>query len=172
MKKIGPGSSFFSLLSMLDILMGVPSMFKTVSLRALEPCTVAKFPIRTFRDSYQKLPEVWIRPIQIVITRLLHVTMTTLHQYMGLSSELMKRVGGFKCLKLLFFVFKGSLFKFFFFCCYFWRKIWTSRDETKSEWRSECDIRPVNSFCKRRPACDSSWRTEKAASQSPKICGR
>ncbi|PAV56063.1 hypothetical protein WR25_01100 [Diploscapter pachys] len=90
-KKIGPGSSFFSLLSMLDILMGVPSMFKTVSLRALEPCTVAKFPIRTFRDSYQKLPEVWIRPIQIVITRLLHVTMTTLHQYMGLSSELMRR---------------------------------------------------------------------------------
>lgn len=122
MKKIGPGSSFFSLLSMLDILMGVPSMFKTVSLRALEPCTVAKFPIRTFRDSYQKLPEVWIRPIQIVITRLLHVTMTTLHQYMGLSSELMKRVGGFKCLKLLFFVFKGSLFKFFFFVVIFGEK--------------------------------------------------
>ncbi|VDM74148.1 unnamed protein product [Strongylus vulgaris] len=32
-----------------------------------------------------------MRPIQIVITRLLHVTMTTLHQYMGLSVELMKR---------------------------------------------------------------------------------
>lgn len=33
-----------------------------------------------------------MRPIQIVITRLLHVTMTTLHQYLGLSRELTKPV--------------------------------------------------------------------------------
>lgn len=30
--------------------------------------------------------------IKIVCTRLLHVTMTTLHNYMGLSSELLKPV--------------------------------------------------------------------------------
>ncbi|KAL6725502.1 hypothetical protein Aduo_007550 [Ancylostoma duodenale] len=90
-KKIPAGSSFFSMLSMLDVLMNTTSIFKTVSLRAAEPCTVAKFPIRSFRDSYNKYPEAWMRPIQIVVTRLLHVTMTTLHQYMGLSAELMKR---------------------------------------------------------------------------------
>ncbi|KAK6054394.1 cyclic nucleotide-binding domain protein, partial [Cooperia oncophora] len=90
-KKIPPGNSFFSLLSMLDVLMNAPSYFKTVSLKAAEPCTVAKFPIKSFRDSYNKNPEAWMRPIQIVLTRLLHVTMTTLHQYMGLSQELMKR---------------------------------------------------------------------------------
>ncbi|KAK6014587.1 cyclic nucleotide-binding domain protein, partial [Ostertagia ostertagi] len=90
-KKIPPGNSFFSLLSMLDVLMNAPSFFKTVSLKAADPCTVAKFPIRSFRDSYNKYPEAWMRPIQIVLTRLLHVTMTTLHQYMGLSQELMKR---------------------------------------------------------------------------------
>ncbi|VDL62629.1 unnamed protein product [Nippostrongylus brasiliensis] len=90
-KKIPPGNSFFSLLSMLDVLMNAPSYFKTVSLKAVDPCTVAKFPIKSFRDSYNKFPEAWMRPIQIVLTRLLHVTMTTLHQYMGLTSELMKR---------------------------------------------------------------------------------
>ncbi|CAI4230346.1 unnamed protein product [Auanema sp. JU1783] len=90
-KKITAGNSFFSLLSMLDILMNVPSVFRTVSLKAAERCKVAKFPIMSFRDSFHEHPQQWTRPIQIVITRLLHVTMTTLHQYMGLSSELMKR---------------------------------------------------------------------------------
>ncbi|KAF1761098.1 hypothetical protein GCK72_009352 [Caenorhabditis remanei] len=90
-KRIPAGGSFFSLLSMLDILMDFPSIFRTVALKAAEPCRVAKFPITSFRESYSKNPEAWIRPIQIVITRLLHVTLTTLHQYMGLSSELMRR---------------------------------------------------------------------------------
>ncbi|VDM09422.1 unnamed protein product [Wuchereria bancrofti] len=36
-------------------------------------------------------PEFWVRPIQIVLTRLLHVTLTTLHQYLGLSIELVKK---------------------------------------------------------------------------------
>ncbi|CCD61723.1 Patatin-like phospholipase domain-containing protein ZK370.4 [Caenorhabditis elegans] len=90
-KCIPAGGSFFSLLSMLDILMDFPSIFRTVALKAADPCRVAKFPITSFRESYHKNPEAWIRPIQIVITRLLHVTLTTLHQYMGLSSELMRR---------------------------------------------------------------------------------
>ncbi|KJH48312.1 cyclic nucleotide-binding domain protein [Dictyocaulus viviparus] len=68
-----------------------PSFFKSVSLKAAEPCTVAKFPVRSFRESYNRYPEAWMRPIQIILTRLHHVTMTTLHQYMGLSAELMKR---------------------------------------------------------------------------------
>ncbi|CAJ0585225.1 unnamed protein product, partial [Mesorhabditis spiculigera] len=89
-KKIYRGSAFFSLLSMLDILMDHPSVFKTVSLRAIESTKVARFSIRSFVDAYKENPHSWSRPIQIVCTRLLHVTMTTLHNYMGLSSELMK----------------------------------------------------------------------------------
>ncbi|VDM54810.1 unnamed protein product [Angiostrongylus costaricensis] len=90
-KKISPGNSFFSLLSLLDVMMNAPSFFRTVSLRAEESCTVAKFPIKTFRESYNIHPKAWMRPVQVVLTRLLHVTMATLHQYMGLSAELMKR---------------------------------------------------------------------------------
>ncbi|KAJ1371191.1 hypothetical protein KIN20_033094 [Parelaphostrongylus tenuis] len=90
-KKITPGSSFFSVLSVLDVMMNAPSFFKTVSLKAEESCNVAKFPVKTFRESYNMYPKAWMRPIQIILTRLLHVTMVTLHQYMGLSAELMKR---------------------------------------------------------------------------------
>ncbi|CAJ0941104.1 unnamed protein product, partial [Mesorhabditis belari] len=89
-KKISQGSAFFSLLSMLDILMNCPSVFKTVSVKAIEPSKVAQFSIRCFVEAYKQDPQAWSRPIQIVCTRLLHVTMTTLHNYMGLSSELMK----------------------------------------------------------------------------------
>uniref|UniRef100_A0AC35TVI7 Swiss cheese n=1 Tax=Rhabditophanes sp. KR3021 TaxID=114890 RepID=A0AC35TVI7_9BILA len=89
-KRIGKGHSFFSFLSIIDILMDNESKFKTVSLKAHEDSRVAKFDISGFKDSYRNSPEMWVRPIQIVCTRLLHVTMTTLHQYLGLSEELMK----------------------------------------------------------------------------------
>ncbi|CAJ0580584.1 unnamed protein product, partial [Mesorhabditis spiculigera] len=89
-KKIHRGNAFFSLLSMLDMLMGSPSMFKTVSLKALEPTKVVRYSIRSFVDAYKQDPVLWSRTIQVACTRLLHVTMTTLHNYMGLSSELIK----------------------------------------------------------------------------------
>ncbi|TKR68373.1 hypothetical protein L596_024363 [Steinernema carpocapsae] len=91
-KKIERGNHFFSLLSMLDILTMNESKFKTVSLRAMQRTRVAKFCVDSFRESYLRDPQAWARPIQIIITRLLHVTMTTLHQYLGLSSELTKRM--------------------------------------------------------------------------------
>ncbi|VDO70653.1 unnamed protein product [Haemonchus placei] len=99
-KKIPPGNSFFSLLSMLDVLMVCLNMifpiqiFTACTIQTLRPDPDRKFgfPIKSFRESYNKYPEAWMRPIQIVLTRLLHVTMTTLHQYMGLTHELMKRV--------------------------------------------------------------------------------
>jgi len=40
---------------------------------------------------YEENPSAWIRPIQITVTRLLHVTMTTLHQHLGLGEELLRR---------------------------------------------------------------------------------
>lgn len=34
---------------------------------------------------------MWTRTIQIVLTRLLHVTLTTLHQHLGLGEQLLRR---------------------------------------------------------------------------------
>uniref|UniRef100_A0A0N5AG90 Cyclic nucleotide-binding domain-containing protein n=1 Tax=Syphacia muris TaxID=451379 RepID=A0A0N5AG90_9BILA len=73
-RRIEKGDSFSSPLSLLEILM-VKHPYSMIS----------------FRSLYLKNPREWMRPIQIAITRLLHVTMTTLHQYLGLRSELLKQ---------------------------------------------------------------------------------
>uniref|UniRef100_A0A914EL40 Uncharacterized protein n=1 Tax=Acrobeloides nanus TaxID=290746 RepID=A0A914EL40_9BILA len=67
------------------------SKFRTVSLKAIsEQAKVARYSVQRFQKEFAKNPGAWIRTIQIIITRLLHVTMTTLHQYLGLSEELIK----------------------------------------------------------------------------------
>ncbi|KAH7728251.1 cyclic nucleotide-binding domain protein [Aphelenchoides avenae] len=90
-KHIGKGNSFYSLLSLIDILMKIPSKFKTITLKTLTPSKVARYNIGKFHDAYINSPEAWSRPIIIILTRLLHVTLTTLHQYLGLGEELFKR---------------------------------------------------------------------------------
>ncbi|VDK77114.1 unnamed protein product [Litomosoides sigmodontis] len=90
-RKITVGDSFFSLLSILDILMNHEITFRNISVRALTACRIARCSTRSFRDSFLRNPKSWVRPIQIVLTRLLHVTLTTLHQYLGLSVELAKK---------------------------------------------------------------------------------
>uniref|UniRef100_A0A0K0F7K1 Neuropathy target esterase sws (inferred by orthology to a D. melanogaster protein) n=1 Tax=Strongyloides venezuelensis TaxID=75913 RepID=A0A0K0F7K1_STRVS len=93
-KKIEKGHMFFSFLSLIDVLMEKESKFKSVSVKASEDCVVAKYNLGRFKDSFKENPKDWIRPIQIIVTRLLHVTMTTLHQYLGLTEELMKNRSG------------------------------------------------------------------------------
>ncbi|KAM3722647.1 Patatin-like phospholipase domain-containing protein [Dirofilaria immitis] len=95
-RKITVGDSFFSLLSILDVLMNYEITFRNISVRALTACRIARYSTSTFRDSFIKNPKFWVRPIQIVLTRLLHVTLTTLHQYLGLSYELAKKRSGEK----------------------------------------------------------------------------
>ncbi|EFO23887.2 hypothetical protein LOAG_04599 [Loa loa] len=90
-RKITTGDSFFSLLSILDVLMNHEITFRNISVRALTTCRIARCSTSNFRDSFIKNPKFWVRPIQIVLTRLLHVTLTTLHQYLGLSIELAKK---------------------------------------------------------------------------------
>uniref|UniRef100_A0A7E4V292 Neuropathy target esterase sws n=1 Tax=Panagrellus redivivus TaxID=6233 RepID=A0A7E4V292_PANRE len=90
-RRLEKGQTFFSYLSLIDILMNKPSFFRTVSLRAAQKSRVAKYCLKHFYDEYQQNPAHWARPVQIVITKLLHVTMTTLHQYLGLGEELIKK---------------------------------------------------------------------------------
>ncbi|VDK77344.1 unnamed protein product, partial [Onchocerca ochengi] len=90
-RKITVGDSFFSLLSILDVLMNHEITFRNISVRALTACRIARYNMSSFRDSFVMNPKFWVRPIQIVLTRLLHVTLTTLHQYLGLTTELAKQ---------------------------------------------------------------------------------
>ncbi|MCP9257513.1 Neuropathy target esterase [Dirofilaria immitis] len=71
-RKITVGDSFFSLLSILDVLMNYEITFRNISVRALTACRIARYSTSTFRDSFIKNPKFWVRPIQIVLTRLLH----------------------------------------------------------------------------------------------------
>ncbi|MFH4983033.1 hypothetical protein AB6A40_009742 [Gnathostoma spinigerum] len=90
-RKISKGDSFLSLLSLLEHLQSKDLRFRTISVRAFTDCSIACYPLHKFRDWYIKNPRPWVRPIQIVMTRLLHVTLTTLHEYLGLSVELLRR---------------------------------------------------------------------------------
>ncbi|CAD5222713.1 unnamed protein product [Bursaphelenchus xylophilus] len=90
-KRIDPGQSFFSLLSLLDILMESPSKFKTVSVKANDASRIAIYSFHKFHQDFKERPYIWTRPIQIICTRLLQVTLTTLNQHLGLGEELMKR---------------------------------------------------------------------------------
>ena len=108
MKKILKGESVVSLLSVLDVICGRESIFRTASLsphydhsthfivqvsaRADINSTVARLRVSTFREAFHKDPGAWIRPVQIIITRLMHVTLTTLHVYLGLAPELTRPV--------------------------------------------------------------------------------
>lgn len=50
-----------------------------------------RFSFNRFRDDFKKNPSSWTRPIQIILTRMLHVTLTTLHNQMGLGEQLLKK---------------------------------------------------------------------------------
>jgi hypothetical protein len=113
-RRITPGDCFFSSLSLLDIFMvfkifpnikywygvlfiiiqGKTSVLKTVSLKAAIRTHVAKYSLANFYKAYNEDLDqtAWVRTVQIITTRLLHVVLTTLHQHFGLGEELMNKV--------------------------------------------------------------------------------
>lgn len=90
MKRVGEGESVFSLLSVLDVMTGSEGVLKTAAAKAIEDCSVICLKGRGFREAFETNPEDWVRAVQIIMVRLLHVTMTTLHNYLGMSTELTK----------------------------------------------------------------------------------
>ncbi|XP_045105769.1 neuropathy target esterase sws-like isoform X1 [Portunus trituberculatus] len=92
LKEVLPGESIISLLSFCDILTGHPQPYKTIGARAEEKSIVMKIPVEAFRDVFKKYPEMFVRVVQIIMVRLMRVTFTALHQYLGLSSELIDKV--------------------------------------------------------------------------------
>ncbi|XP_052697181.1 patatin-like phospholipase domain-containing protein 7 isoform X2 [Crassostrea angulata] len=87
-KEVCPGDSIHSLLSVLDVLTGHAAPYKTVSAQAAEDSTVLKLPAIAFQSMFDRFPESLVRIVQIIMIRLQRVTFTALHNYLGLSSEL------------------------------------------------------------------------------------
>ena len=90
LKEVKRGESVCSLLSFTDFLTGQPSIFKTVAAHALEESSILKLPVSAFQEVFDKHPDALVRAIQIIMVRLQRVTFLALHQYLGLSAELVK----------------------------------------------------------------------------------
>lgn len=90
LKEVKGGEAICSLLSFTDFLTGQPSVFKTVSAQAMEESSVLQLPVSAFQDVFDKHPDALVRAIQIIMVRLQRVTFLALHQYLGLSAELVK----------------------------------------------------------------------------------
>ena len=90
LKEVKGGEAICSLLSFTDYLTGQPSVFKTVAAQALEESSVLKLPVSAFQEVFDKHPDALVRAIQIIMVRLQRVTFLALHQYLGLSAELVK----------------------------------------------------------------------------------
>lgn len=100
LKQVLPGESIISLLSFCDVLTGHPQPYKTVMAKAEVDSTVMKFPVKAFEEVFRVHPEMFVRVVQVIMVRLMRVTFTALHQYLGLSAELINKVS-LICLFLL-----------------------------------------------------------------------
>ncbi|CAE1145410.1 NTE [Acanthosepion pharaonis] len=87
-KEVQTGESIHSLLSIVDVLTGHPSPFKTVTAKAVEDTNVLKLPVQSFQSVFELYPDSLVRVVQIIMVRLQRVTFLALHKYLGLSTEL------------------------------------------------------------------------------------
>ncbi|XP_022085231.1 neuropathy target esterase-like isoform X1 [Acanthaster planci] len=90
-KEVLQGDSVHSLLSVLDVITGHPNPYKTVSAKATEDTMVLRLPVRAFQSVFERYPESLVRVVQMMVVRLQRVTFQTLHNLLGLSSELINR---------------------------------------------------------------------------------
>merc|ERR1739838_1234815 len=84
------GESLHSLLSVLDVLTGHPSAYKTVYARAIEASTVIRLPVEAFSIAFKDRERSLVQMVQVIMTRLQRVTFLALHNYLGLSQELLR----------------------------------------------------------------------------------
>ncbi|KAH9507574.1 Patatin-like phospholipase domain-containing protein 7 [Bulinus truncatus] len=89
-KQVATGNSIHSLLSILDVLTGHPGSFKSVSARALTDSTILRLPAHAFKSMFEKFNQSAVKVVQIIMIRLQRVTFSALHNYLGLSKELLK----------------------------------------------------------------------------------
>uniref|UniRef100_A0A6B2ECE5 Neuropathy target esterase sws n=1 Tax=Phlebotomus kandelakii TaxID=1109342 RepID=A0A6B2ECE5_9DIPT len=88
LKIIHKGESVTSLLSFIDVLAGSPSIYKTVTAKAMEPTQVIRLPMYAFKEVFDESPDILVRVVQVIMVRLERVTFTALRNYLGLHGEL------------------------------------------------------------------------------------
>lgn len=88
LKEVTPGDTIVSLLSIMDLLSGHLSPFKSVSAKALEDSTVIRLQAYIFKELLEKHPESLVRIVQVIMVRLQRVMFTALHDYLGLTTQL------------------------------------------------------------------------------------
>ena len=88
LKEALPGDTIVSLLSVMDVLSGHLAPFKTVSAKAVEDSTVIRLQAFIFRELLEKYPESLVRVVQVIMVRLQRVMFTALHDFLGLTTQL------------------------------------------------------------------------------------
>ena len=71
--------------------MGVIQL-RTVCCRAVADSVIVRLPSLAFRDVFERSPDAMIRVVQLVMARVQRVIFVALHQYLGLTSELVRQV--------------------------------------------------------------------------------
>nr|XP_027203250.1 neuropathy target esterase sws-like [Dermatophagoides pteronyssinus] len=90
LKNVLAGECIASMLSVMDILNGYPSKFKTVSATAIQDSEILRLKIDVLKQLVDENPEMLIRVVQIIMVRLQRVTFTSLYKYLGLTTQLIK----------------------------------------------------------------------------------
>ncbi|KAL3316021.1 Patatin-like phospholipase domain-containing protein 7 [Cichlidogyrus casuarinus] len=89
--RVSAGGNIHSILSVLDVLTGHPSFFKTMHAQAAVDCVIYKFPVINLLQLFSPESPILMKILQVIGIRLQNVTFTALHNYLGLSSELIQR---------------------------------------------------------------------------------
>ncbi|XP_049542431.1 neuropathy target esterase sws isoform X2 [Anopheles darlingi] len=87
LKVVRPGEYVTSLLSFIDVLLGNTSQYKTITARATERSQVIRLPMSAFKQVFDEYPDLLVRVVQVIMVRLQRVTITALHNCLGLSTE-------------------------------------------------------------------------------------
>lgn len=88
LKEVTQGDTIASLLSVMDVLTGHVAPFKTVSAKAVEDSVLLRLQVHIFKELLEKYPESLVRIVQVIMVRLQRVTLTALHNYLGLTTQL------------------------------------------------------------------------------------
>ena len=70
---------------------GNPHPFKSVRCKAISDAVVIKLAAASFIDVFDQNPDMLIKIVQLIMVRLQRVTFVALHQYLGLSNELVRQ---------------------------------------------------------------------------------
>ncbi|TGZ75511.1 hypothetical protein CRM22_000326 [Opisthorchis felineus] len=85
------GGSIDSLLSVLNVLSGNPSVHETTEAIALDPSIVLKLPARSFLEICQPQTPAFLRILQMITIRLQRLITVAIQNHLGISSELIRR---------------------------------------------------------------------------------